>query len=491
MSDSLTVVYVDPDRVARDQLTAAFEDRGADVLAVEDTMACLKRLETHEVDCIVAAEAADLNSSDMLPLITEAAPTIPVLIIGRPRMPLPPGNPEYSTVGTVPSDADIVSVVRETVRRQDLAHTLNQHRDLVQAVAAVARAVIGADSRTVIEQRLYEHLSSVDLFDTVWIARANREENTFSIVVPIEVTHPLEHLAAFLGTPDAAFVQEAIAEDRVTVSRTSMSQQSQATSISDGQPKVAVVPFAPMPESTAFALLTSTRPDAFDESERDVLTVLGHLVGMALLDHVEELDPIEFSEVIVHELMNPLSVARLRVETARDTGDLGHLDRIADALDRIEHLLRDELALLDREDVGETQLRELSESAREAWEGISTTDATLAIEDSTEIIANHRLLTQLFANLFDNAIKHGSVDATVRVGTLSDGFYVEDNGPGIPAEKRRRVFERGYSTAAGTGLGLAVVERIANAHDWTVTITESDEGGARIEIRGVATNWQQ
>jgi signal transduction histidine kinase len=93
-------------------------------------------------------------------------------------------------------------------------------------------------------------------------------------------------------------------------------------------------------------------------------------------------------------------------------------------------------------------------------------------------------------NLFRNAIEHGRSDVTIRVGTLSDetGFYVEDDGPGIPSDTRDEVFEQGYSTADdGTGFGLSIVREIAEAHGWEISATDSAEGGARFEIRGVDT----
>ena len=68
----------------------------------------------------------------------------------------------------------------------------------------------------------------------------------------------------------------------------------------------------------------------------------------------------------------------------------------------------------------------------------------------------------------------------------SDGFYVEDDGPGIPEGERERVFEDGYSTVeGGTGFGLNIVREIARAHGWEVRVTESAAGGARFEISGV------
>ncbi|WP_318570701.1 HAMP domain-containing sensor histidine kinase [Salinigranum marinum] len=73
---------------------------------------------------------------------------------------------------------------------------------------------------------------------------------------------------------------------------------------------------------------------------------------------------------------------------------------------------------------------------------------------------------------------------TVTVGALEDGFYVADDGTGIPADERETVFEPGHSTMnGGTGLGLAIVEQIIAVHDWNVTLTTADCGGARFEIR--------
>lgn len=74
---------------------------------------------------------------------------------------------------------------------------------------------------------------------------------------------------------------------------------------------------------------------------------------------------------------------------------------------------------------------------------------------------------------------------TVTVGRLADdaGFYVEDDGPGIPSDRRSAVFERGVaSDEGGTGLGLSIVATVANAHGWAVSATEGSDGGARFEF---------
>ena len=86
-------------------------------------------------------------------------------------------------------------------------------------------------------------------------------------------------------------------------------------------------------------------------------------------------------------------------------------------------------------------------------------------------------------------MEHVGDGVTVRVGPLSGGgFYVEDDGPGIPEDERDQVFESGYTTERdGTGFGLNIVREIVEAHGGAISLTESDEGGARFEITGIET----
>ena len=75
---------------------------------------------------------------------------------------------------------------------------------------------------------------------------------------------------------------------------------------------------------------------------------------------------------------------------------------------------------------------------------------------------------------------------TVRLGRHAEGFYVEDDGPGVPPGERDEVFDYEFSTNDdGTGLGLAIVEAIARAHGWSVAMTEGSDGGARVVFSGV------
>jgi signal transduction histidine kinase len=75
---------------------------------------------------------------------------------------------------------------------------------------------------------------------------------------------------------------------------------------------------------------------------------------------------------------------------------------------------------------------------------------------------------------------------TVTVGRTESGFYVADDGAGIPESKRETVFEAGYSTDDdGTGFGLNIVRTVAEAHGWRVAVTEGSAGGARFEFTTV------
>jgi signal transduction histidine kinase len=194
----------------------------------------------------------------------------------------------------------------------------------------------------------------------------------------------------------------------------------------------------------------------------------------------------QFASIVSHDLRSPISVAKGRIELANQDGD-ENLDAAQDALDRIETIVEDTLLLAQHGDtVGELGTVELSNIIPECWRTADTAEATFEINEDATIRADADRLRNLLENLFINAVDHGGESVTVRVGPLGDGFYVADDGPGIPAADRDEVFTPGYTTATdGTGFGLAIVDEIAGAHGWSVDVTESEHGGARFEIRGV------
>ena len=206
----------------------------------------------------------------------------------------------------------------------------------------------------------------------------------------------------------------------------------------------------------------------------------------------------EFASIVSHDLRNPLTVISGRTELARADPQPKHFDAIETNVKRMSTIVDDVLTMV-RQEQGEVDLESvgLNEVARRAWDTVETGSATLDIRAERSISCDESRLQQLFENLFRNSIDHGLPDQlsgstagglTVTVGECEGGFYVADDGPGIPPAEREKVLKKGFTTAeSGTGLGLAIVGIIADAHGWSIAVTESAGGGARFEITGVAS----
>ncbi|MHB9287738.1 PAS domain S-box protein [Halobacteriales archaeon Cl-PHB] len=196
----------------------------------------------------------------------------------------------------------------------------------------------------------------------------------------------------------------------------------------------------------------------------------------------------EFTSVVAHDLRNPLTVGRGSLELYRETGDPDRLETVAGAFDQMERLVEDLLELAQvGEVIGDTSTVDLADNVEEAWDRVPTADATLRchVEDLA-VRADPERLGQLLENLLKNAVEHGGEDVTVTVEATADGFSVGDDGPGIPADQRDAVFDRGLTTASdGSGFGLAIVRAIADAHGWDVTVEDSDAGGARFLVSDI------
>jgi PAS domain S-box-containing protein len=198
--------------------------------------------------------------------------------------------------------------------------------------------------------------------------------------------------------------------------------------------------------------------------------------------------------------------------------------------------------------VGELHSLDLATVATQAWAGVETGRATLELPESLPTDGDEGRLIELFENLFRNSVEHGSTSSrpgaddsvehgstgnrtarqsgdavehgstssrpgaddsvehgstgdrpgtdaagaglTVRVEAIGDpdegveGFAVEDDGAGIPAERRESILAPGETTSdAGIGYGLSIVNRIVEAHGWSLSVTDGADGGARFEIR--------
>jgi PAS domain S-box-containing protein len=229
-------------------------------------------------------------------------------------------------------------------------------------------------------------------------------------------------------------------------------------------------------------------------------TLLGYVLMLAdRSDEYEKREQLErrnqqleaFASVVSHDLRNPLNVAIGNVGMARGKDDdEQQLKTAEESLERMEKLIEEVLTLARQgKDVDEFERVDLEETVSLAWSSVDEMWAELEHGELPDITADGERVRRLFENLFRNAIEHGGEDARVRVGMMDDeGFFIEDDGPGIPKHKRDEIFEAGFTTGEeGTGLGLAIVQSIAEAHGWDIEAAESSSGGARFEITGVQT----
>ncbi|MFW5977913.1 MAG: response regulator, partial [Halohasta sp.] len=254
---------------------------------------------------------------------------------------------------------------------------------------------------------------------------------------------------------------------------------------------------------------TDTRDSTTVEDDELTVKTLAQWVGYEVDRHEYErelkrqIDRLEeFTGVVSHDLRNPLNTAQGRIDIVKqecNSDSIGPIDR---ALDRMEEIIEDTLMLarqgqtVDDSDIEPVSIADVVDHCREI---VDTGDSELRLIDDFDVQADRNRLYQLFENLVRNAIEHSEGPVTVRVGKLNVmftstrvetdgtfGFYVEDDGPGVPEEKREEVFEAGKSTnPQGTGFGLSIVKRIAEAHGWEVDLTESFDSGARFEFSNV------
>ncbi|MFB6352684.1 MAG: PAS domain S-box protein [Halobacteriales archaeon] len=195
----------------------------------------------------------------------------------------------------------------------------------------------------------------------------------------------------------------------------------------------------------------------------------------------------EFADVVAHDIRGPLTAAVGFFELARSTDDEAHFAEVERAHARMERLIDDLLTLARQgRSIAEREPVDLGDVARAAWPYVRG-EATLDIEAGLpDVEGDASRLEAVFGNLFRNAVDHGGPGVAVRIGPLErdQGFFVEDDGPGVPPGKRPHVFDFGYTTSTrGTGLGLAIVQEVVEAHGWTVSVTDGSDGGARFEIR--------
>ncbi|MFB6156635.1 MAG: PAS domain-containing sensor histidine kinase [Haloferacaceae archaeon] len=389
-----------------------------------------------------------------------------------------------ATVGFV----GVVRDVPERAERERLLEDLHRAtRKLMTAESSVTAAEIALET---LSDLLSLHHAGIHLVD-------EGEE----ALVPVAWTDPVTET---LGEPPALRTETLAWEAFASGEAAYYDDLDDAESLHDDDTILGSELIVPLGDH-GVAIVSSTERAAFDADERRLVRVLCANLTAALdrIGHAERLRRNErelerenerleeFASVVSHDLRNPLNVAKGHLELLEMECDSDHVAPVGRALDRMEELIEDVLALAREgrsvDDVEPVDLSTVVAAAR--VNALADDEATVRVVDDATVYADESRLTQVFENLLRNAVEHGAGDdgtVTVTVGTLPDGFYVEDDGPGIPPERRDRVLEPGYSTGdEGTGFGLSIVRDVVEAHGWDLTVTEGTDGGARFEVTGV------
>lgn len=198
----------------------------------------------------------------------------------------------------------------------------------------------------------------------------------------------------------------------------------------------------------------------------------------------------QFAGIVSHDIRSPLSAAIGFTEVAQETGDTQHLGYVRTNLKRIQNIVDDLLVLAQgRTSSHLTEDVCMETIARQSWEREEMGELHLNMEGVLGTVRGHPgLLGQMFCNLFRNARQHAGPGVTVTIGlSPAGGFFVEDDGPGIPDDIHKHILEHGFSTSEeGTGFGLSIVAEIAATHGWTLSAERKAPDGARFAFAPLA-----
>ncbi|MDQ4054267.1 MAG: ATP-binding protein [Actinomycetota bacterium] len=201
-----------------------------------------------------------------------------------------------------------------------------------------------------------------------------------------------------------------------------------------------------------------------------------------------------------HELRSPLASLRQAAEVtqahpgAMPEGELA--DTVLEESVRMQRIVEQMLVLTRTDEDGVRERREvdiddlaLAEAARARRDGLTVDVSGVS---AGRVVGDPAGLSQVVRNLVDNAARHARSLVTLQLGE-SDGWVelrVDDDGNGVPADERERVFERFVRLdearsrdAGGSGLGLAIVREIVTAHGGTASVEQSRLGGASLVVR--------
>ena len=392
--------------------------------------------------------------------------------------------------------ATTIQRIETEQRLRDQKATLQEKNRQIESIHTISTEMKAATARTEVYDLV---ITAVEDILDIQVCTITEEEDGYLRTQAVGSGMSLEDYYQELSVEAADSAAAETYKRNETLLFADVSESDYSAASSEYQSAISV----PLGDWGVFQAATIEK-EAFDHTDRRLIELLANAAEAAVdrIDRERELErraaQLErrnerldrFAGRLSHELRNPLSVLESRVWLARETGDEAHFEHIQRAITRMDRLIDDTLTLARYGEIEtEKSTVSLRTVATDCWETIRTPTAALDIRTDRRIQADRDRLRQLLSNLFQNAIEHAGADITVTVGDLDTGFYVEDDGEGIPESKREAAFDPGESELShGTGLGLSVVEKVASDHGWEIELTESTAGGARFEFTGVETS---
>lgn len=362
--------------------------------------------------------------------------------------------------------------------------TRDQESWLLETFRAVGRAVTASRDATQLGRAIPDALTEPPGVRVAWIG--NRRPNTDRI----EIRASSPSLPSEIELEGRPPTERATESQAVVIQRAENDPEYRRLREVADVPRIGTTVTVPLADAETIGVVhLYLETDASDSVDAGACAELGDLISTGFRTHESnrqlehERDRLEaLRSLVSHDLGNPLTLAAGRLELARADVESEHLDHVENALGQIDSLAEEGLTFVRAgREIAEREPIDVEALARDCWETTSGERGTLSTEPVT-IYGDSERLRRVLNQLFENALVHNDGEVAVTVGPLDRrGFYVEDDGSGIPDEERECVFDRGYTTTSDReGHGLALVEESAGAHGWTVSLADAE--GTRIEI---------
>jgi signal transduction histidine kinase len=202
----------------------------------------------------------------------------------------------------------------------------------------------------------------------------------------------------------------------------------------------------------------------------------------------------EFTADAAHELRTPLTILRSRVDTLADRGTSKALHKDIEGMARVVNQLLDiaELEILSIDPLEKADLHAICAEVAEFAAPLALAQGkNIALSESDAAVwvnGNPEMLSRAIRNLVENAINYSPPGTTVEIVVEDSGMVrVLDEGPGIKEDERELIFQRFWRRdrrrTEGAGLGLSIVQRIADTHAATISVENRPTGGATFSLR--------